>query len=95
MRLAGTAIGLNDDVAESAVQLAITVMAALRSLLCGKYTSRPVPETENTPKTGNDPVESRTPLATGLGDPVTVKYSVSNGCAINVLFCMKSKCPCA
>ena len=79
------------DVTEPAIQLAITFSAALGALLWGTYTSRPVRETENTPNTGNDPVESRTPFATGLGDPVTARYAVSNGCAINVLFCMNSK----
>src|ERR1700730_18092431 len=58
-----------------------------------KYTSLPVCEAEKTPNTGGEPVERRTPFAMGPGGPVIARFFKSNGSAINVWFCMKSKRP--
>ena len=48
-------------------------------------------EAENTPNLGIEPEERRTPFAIGRGGPVVATMFTSNGCAINVLLCTKSR----
>jgi hypothetical protein len=50
-------------------------------------------EAENTPNLGIEPGERRTPCAIGRGGPVVATVFTSNGCAINVLLCTKSRWP--
>ena len=50
-------------------------------------------EAENTPNLGIEPGERRTPFAIGRGGPVVATRFTSNGCAINVLLCTKSRWP--